>query len=67
MFRQGEPGLSLFTVDKGELDVVKEHAGVRRTVARLSPGMCVVVVVVVESTYCSVLLFSMLVCSTLAR
>lgn len=38
VFRQGEPGLSLFTVGKGELDVVKEHAGVRRTVARLSPG-----------------------------
>ncbi|CAN0412797.1 unnamed protein product [Pylaiella littoralis] len=38
VFRQGEAGLSLFTVDEGELDVVKEHSGVRRTVARLSPG-----------------------------
>lgn len=38
VFRQGEPGLSLYTVDKGELDVVKEHKGVQRTVASLSPG-----------------------------
>ncbi|CAN0221375.1 unnamed protein product, partial [Ectocarpus fasciculatus] len=38
VFRQGDRGSSLFTVEKGELNVVKEHSGVHRTVARLSPG-----------------------------
>ncbi|CAN0427465.1 unnamed protein product, partial [Hapterophycus canaliculatus] len=38
VFRQGDPGLSLFTVGEGELDVVKEHSGVRHSVAQLSPG-----------------------------
>ncbi|CAN0403873.1 unnamed protein product [Ectocarpus sp. 12 AP-2014] len=38
VFRQGERGSSLFTVEEGELNVVKEHSGVHRTVARLSPG-----------------------------
>ncbi|CAN0553206.1 unnamed protein product, partial [Laminaria digitata] len=38
VFRQGDSGSSVFTVDKGELDVVKEHTGVRSTVARLTPG-----------------------------
>lgn len=38
VFRQGEPGSSLYTVDEGVLDVIKEHEGVSRTVARLSPG-----------------------------
>lgn len=38
VFQQGEPGSSLYTVDEGVLDVIKEHGGVSRTVARLSPG-----------------------------
>lgn len=38
VFRQGDNGASLFTVDEGQLDVVKEHGGVSRTVARLVPG-----------------------------
>ncbi|CAM9786569.1 unnamed protein product [Ectocarpus sp. 13 AM-2016] len=38
VFQQGDRGSSLFTVEEGELNVVKEHSGVHRTVARLSPG-----------------------------
>lgn len=38
LFQQGAIGRALFTVEEGELDVVKEHGGVSRTVARLSPG-----------------------------
>lgn len=38
LFRQGAIGRALYTVEEGELDVVKEHEGVSRTVARLSPG-----------------------------